>query len=112
MWRADVIHCGAAYGDFNARAFAYLEPKGLPDAHRRKADKDGNTQTFVFQDAHVVDAWAAEAASVVAASSTNGAPKRKAPRSAQAWAKAFPIDGARRCTVDDVCGCLVCSFYG
>ena len=55
MWRADVVHCGAAYSEFNARVFAYLEPASLPVELRRKTDKDGHTQTFLLDEQHVED---------------------------------------------------------
>lgn len=53
MWRADVVHCGAAYSEFNARVFAYLEPASLPVELRRKTGKDGHTQTFLLDEQHV-----------------------------------------------------------
>jgi hypothetical protein len=39
----DVIHCGAAYSEFNARVFACLESASLPVELRCKANKDGHT---------------------------------------------------------------------
>jgi hypothetical protein len=40
----------AAYSEFNARVFAYLEPASLPVKLRRKTDKDGHTQSFLLDE--------------------------------------------------------------
>ena len=49
MWRADLVHCGAAYPDhFNARFVAYVEVRDAPPRQRRKRDRDGATKSYPF----------------------------------------------------------------
>ena len=55
MWRADVVHCGAAYDDFNARIFAYVELADIPRRMKRKCEHDGSAKTFVVPDSSVAE---------------------------------------------------------
>ena len=49
VWRADLVHCGAAYPDhFNARFVAYVEVRDAPPRQRRKRDRDGATKSYPF----------------------------------------------------------------
>lgn len=84
VWRADLIHCGGAYSDFNAHdAFQHMaQPITLPVEFRRKADKEGQTQTFVFRKG-LVESWGREVQAIVTSSDSS---KRKCPTSRKEWA--------------------------
>jgi hypothetical protein len=46
VWRADVVHCGTAYSETNARTITFLEPVSLPVELRTRT-------AFLLDEQHV-----------------------------------------------------------